>query len=374
MIFTDWYKPGFKAGGPVQSVYNLAVLLSKNMNVKVLTRNTDLNNLEPYQGIAPNQWIEIAENHQVMYLDKKNTKIGVIKDLIKENKLNVIYINGLFSIYFSFLPALICSVFGCKHVFISVRGMLHRSALSVKPLKKQVFLAFARGFGLYNDVTMIASNEEEKQEIKRSFSKSKVKIAPNIPLLSATPGNNFVFKGEKGRLRVLFLGRIAPEKNPIALLQAAAVLDFEIELMICGGYNNPGYFSEFQKLLEGLPTNIHANYLGELPVDQVHKLLSSVDVMALPSLGENFGHAIYESLVFGVPVIIGDNTPWKNMESDKAGIEVSPQDVKGIASALNVFEKMDASAYDIWRKGAFQKAASYLANHDFEKIYSELFN
>ncbi|MCC6817674.1 MAG: glycosyltransferase family 4 protein [Bacteroidia bacterium] len=374
LIFTDWYKPGFKAGGPVQSVFNLASLLCNWMDVKVITRNTDLNSNVAYPQIAPNAWIQISQFHHVMYLDAANTNFKNIKSLIKENKSNVIYINGLFSMYFSFIPAFLCSWFSCQSVFISVRGMLHRSALSVKPFKKQLFLAFARGFGLYSKPILIASNEEEKNEIIKSLRKAHVKIAPNIPLISEDNSTDFVFKDIDGALRVLFLGRIAPEKNPIALIKALCLIDFPIHVKFCGGYNNPDYFQEFKSLLSSLPSHVKAEYLGELPNTEINSLLLSNDLMALPSLGENFGHAIYESLALSIPVIIGNNTPWNGIESNNAGIEISPNDINAMAAALVKFNEMSAIEFANWKVGAKNMAKQYMDAHDFKSIYSQLFS
>ena len=60
LIFTDWYIPGYRAGGPIQSVYNLAKLLSNNFHVKVVTRNTDYASFEAYPEVAANEWILLA--------------------------------------------------------------------------------------------------------------------------------------------------------------------------------------------------------------------------------------------------------------------------------------------------------------------------
>lgn len=356
----------------MQSVYNLATLLSGWMEVKVVTRNTDLNSAEPYPGLQANQWTELAPHHQVLYLDSSKLSNKLIKQLIKENKNNIIYINGLFSWFFSFLPALLCTLYANASVYISVRGMLHQSALSVKPFKKQIFLAFARGFGLYKKPVLIASNEQEKHEIYKSVGKVNVAIAPNLPgpVLQSLAFRKFK---EKEKLSLLCVGRIAPEKNPNTLLKALAGLQVPIDMTFCGGYNNPSYFAEFKDLLKALPANIDAGYLGELPNHQIADRLRRSDVMIMPSLGENFGHAIYESLALGVPVIIGNNTPWKHLEDDKAGLEVNPIDTAEIAAAILKFDRLSENDYQHWCQGALDRAKAYMEQNDFKSIYSKLF-
>ena len=371
LIFTDWYVPGYKAGGPIQSVFNLAQLLSKDFKVKVVTRNTDLNSVEGYSDIIADTWVQLSDNHEVMYLSKANTNFKNIKQLVKQNTNNTILINGLYSFYFSFLPTLLCVAYPVKKVLIAVRGMLHASALSVKPLKKQLFLAFARGFGLYNKSVMLATNASEIEEIKRTLGKVKPVIAPNIPApyqeLQAKSSANEVFT-------IAFVGRIAPEKNPLVLLKALKHYTKPIRVIFCGGSNDSEYLSQFKQSLEQLPQNVLTEYHPNMPHHEVQKLLSSIDLMVLPSLGENFGHAIYESFVAGVPVIIGNNTPWNNIESKRAGIEIQPDDSQALLAAIDQFTAMDAGTYQTWRQGANSVASEYNSANNFRQIYLELFS
>lgn len=372
LIFTDWYKPGYKAGGPVQSVYNLSELLSKNYKVRVVTRITDLNDTEPYKGIKANQWISIEPNHEVMYLSPEKIGIGTIKSLIKENRNKIILINGIYSLYFSFLPALFCVLFSVKKVFIAVRGMLHTSALSVKPFKKQVFLSFVRGFGLYNRATLLATNEEEAREIKRVFSKSSIKIAPNIPLVYKT-FNATEFKKNQ-IFTIAFIGRIAPEKNPMTVIEALSKLDLPCKAIFCGGSINHDYLDTFKSALNKLPSHIDCEYHPNVPHHDILEIIKGLDVMVLPSLGENFGHAIYESFVEGVPVIIGDNTPWKNIESRKGGFEIYPTDSNAIVEKLKIFAAMDSDTMLTWKIGANSIAQDYCEKNNFEQTYLNLFS
>ncbi len=372
IIFTDWYKPGFKAGGPVQSVYNLSELLSKNYKVKVVTRITDLNDSEPYKGIKANEWLTIETNHQVMYLSAEKVGLKIIKSLVKENKDKIILINGIYSFYFSFLPALFCVIFSVKKVFIAIRGMLHASALSVKPLKKQVFLSFARGFGLYNKATLLATNEEEVREIKRTFSESTIKIAPNIPLVYK-PINSIGYA--KNRVfTIAFIGRIAPEKNPLTVVEALAKLDVPCKAIFCGGSINKEYLETFKSLLSKLPYTVKHEYHPNVPHHQVLEIIQSLDVMVLPSLGENFGHAIYESFVKGVPVIIGNNTPWKGIESQKGGFEIEPTDANALSDKLKFFASLDSETMLTWKMGANSIAKDYCEKNNFEQTYLNLFS
>ena len=107
LIFTDWYVPGHRAGGPIQSVYNLANVLCRQHTVRVVCRDRDLNAAEPYAGIVCNVWTELADRHFVMYLDREGSKFNSIKQLIKLNQVPKISQNRCYAFGFFFTTILI---------------------------------------------------------------------------------------------------------------------------------------------------------------------------------------------------------------------------------------------------------------------------
>lgn len=375
LIFTDWYVPGYKAGGPIQSVYNLSKLLSKNFKIKIITRSNDYQSDEEYQNIIANQWIEIEPNHWVFYCSKKQLHSKFIKQQLKENKDNKVLLNGVFSFYFSILPLYYSFIFGYNNIVLAVRGMLHRSALSIKPAKKQIFLAFARGFGLFKNVVFLSSSKEETQQIKSVLgNKLLIKEVANIPQVVAENFEpNTKFKANN-RLNALFLGRIAPEKNPILVLEALKLFANPLKITFCGSAYRKEYFDEFIQNSKLLPKNIAFEYIESVPHSEIELLFAKNDVMILPSLGENFGHAIFESFSYATPVIIGNNTPWKNIKSNKIGLEINPTDKMEVLEALIFYDTMDEETYKIWQQSGFGFAKDYIINNNFEEMYNKLFS
>lgn len=375
LIFTDWYVPGYKAGGPIQSVYNLANVLSRKHIVRVICSDRDLNSTDAYAGITCNVWTELAEQHFVMYLNREGSSLRNIKQLIKLNQNNVLYINGLYSLKFSLFPTLLASYYNIKKCFISVRGMLHQSALSVKPIKKQIFLAFARGFGLYSKCVLLASGSRETEEIRRALGKVQIRLAPNIPMLPDSISNpERQKKCKPEETSFLFLGRIAPEKNPLFVLRALKSINIPCKITFCGSAAEGPYYAEFQKEMSELPASVGVKYIQDLPHEQIPALFGAHDVMILPSLGENFGHAIFESFVHAVPVIIGNNTPWAGIQERLAGIETDPVDAEGLAEAIRRFAAMENAEYSLWSAGARKMAIQYFEANNFEELYTKLFS
>ncbi|MDP2175539.1 MAG: glycosyltransferase family 4 protein [Bacteroidota bacterium] len=376
VIFTDWYVPGYKAGGPIQSVYNLVELLSKHYHVKVITRNTDYQSNKPYSDIVADEWVKVKENQEVFYCSSAKLSISLIKQFIKLNKDKRILINGLFSFYFSFLPLLFVVILGVKKSFVAVRGMLHQSALSVKPIKKQIFLAFARGFGLYKSTVLLSTSVQETKEIKMALGgKVNIQLIKNIPLVVKDLNiSEKHFKNENNQLKILFLGRISEEKNAHILVDALQNYPLPIKVVFCGAYVNQVYFNEFEKKLNQLPNHIQYQYINDLPHQQIETLFFNSDILVLPSLGENFGHAIFESFAFATPVIIGNNTPWKNIEEKQIGIEINPNRTDELIQAIRFFHELSPSEYLVWQNNAYQFAKTYFNSNNFEELYLNLFS
>ena len=374
LIFTDWYVPGYKAGGPIQSVYQLAQLLNSQFHIKIVTRNTDYNSSTPYENIESNVWTTVQEGVEVLYLSKEQITYKKIKELVKVNKSNRLLINGLFSIYFSFLPSFFAMLFGVSKSYVAVRGMLHASALSVKPIKKQLFLAFVRGLGLYKSKTMLASSEEEVSLIKRVLGpQTNVRLLPNLPITPSvfTPK---VFKKNEDTLRLLFLGRISPEKNPITLVKALQSVSFTVNVTFCGAFNEKQYADLFEKECKLLPNCVQMTHVQHCPHHEIEALFLNHDILVLPSLGENFGHAIFESFAYSTPVIIGNNTPWKGIKSEKAGVEIEPTNSQSLLEELQFFNQLSQAEYTEWQQGAYNKATQYFEINNFKETYTQVFS
>ena len=56
LLLTDWFYPGYKAGGPIQSCYNLTLLLRNRFDIYVVCSDRDLNETRPYPGIRSGEW------------------------------------------------------------------------------------------------------------------------------------------------------------------------------------------------------------------------------------------------------------------------------------------------------------------------------
>lgn len=106
---------------------------------------------------------------------------------------------------------------------------------------------------------------------------------------------------------LLFIGILALKKNLATLVRAMALLQQEMPnpppLVIVGP---PYHLSEDRAvfdLIKELKLEAQVRYLGELPSEELHAILTHAELLALPAIHEGFGIPAIEAMACGVPVI-----------------------------------------------------------------------
>lgn len=106
------------------------------------------------------------------------------------------------------------------------------------------------------------------------------------------------------RYRVLFVGRFIELKRLDLLIDALADMDIShVELAVVGS----GPLEE--SLRQHAEHKLHGriDWIGQLPMDQVHQQMALADCLVLPSLYDGWGAVVSEALMVGTPVICSDN-------------------------------------------------------------------
>lgn len=313
LIFVDWYIPAYKAGGPVQSIANLVNHFKHQFDISIMTSDRDLGDNVPYSDVRLNAWIQ-KDGYRIMYLSPEFQKTKFYKNLFEKENYDVVYFNSLFSVPFTLRPLFACSRM-VKKIVLAPRGMLGAGALQIKFVKKRVFISIARILGFFKNVTWHATAESERDEIIENFGqKSEVRVAPNLTSLRLR--NNIIRDKRKGEVDMFFVSRIARKKNLLQGLQMlkSVASDIKINYFIIGPIDEPDYWSQCVEVTNQFKENIHIKYLGAIPNYELVNYLTSYHFLFLPTLHENYGHAIIESLQCGCPVIISDRTPWRNLQ------------------------------------------------------------
>jgi glycosyltransferase involved in cell wall biosynthesis len=375
LCFIPYYIPGYKYGGPIQTIKNFSHYLSGEFEICIVTRNRDFNKSLPYINIKSNDWNTIGQT-KVFYISEKNIGFGSFYKLIKNSKCDLIYLNSLFDYKFTIIPLLIklMGSFNSTPIIISPRGQLSKAALSFKKIKKFLFLRLAKFLNIYANLHWQASSMQEYQDIKREFCQiaKSIKIMPDLFDFKNTYQNNN-YKRQSKLLSVVFLSRISPMKNLEFLINIFLKISNVVKFNIYGTIDDKKYWEKCQNILKKLPPNIKLNIGSEIPSKNVRNVLSKHDLFAFPTKGENFSHVILEALSVGTPVLVSDKTLWN---SDKLkGLKTLPLDqnlwVREIKewSRLTVNSKMKRrkAALAYCKKAEIQNLKSIISHKVFFK-------
>ena len=171
-------------------------------------------------------------------------------------------------------------------------------------------------------------------------------------------------------LRLVYFGRLSPEKNlPFAfelLKEFAQAHPDQAVVYDLIGSGSAAYEAKLHSLSAKLPSTIQVNFIGQLSPEalqarlqpsglssqpsslssQVSSLSSQVSslipqvsglsyhALLMPSLTENFSYTVLESLQAGIPVLISDQTPWRDLQSQRVGWDLPLEDLSTWAAAL----------------------------------------
>jgi glycosyltransferase involved in cell wall biosynthesis len=390
LLFADWYAPGYKAGGPIRSCVNFAHSMRDQYDLYVFTADRDLGADRPYEQIRTDEWFRSDERFCLYYGSPASLTWRNIRNQLGHIQPDFIYLNSMFSARFTIFPLLIARLYGFKgKIVLSPRGMLRSSAVQFKPAKKKIFLRTFRLLRLSRYVNFLASDLTEEKDVRRYFGAAvRVACIPNFP--AAVPDQPVIPEKKKGQLSLIYVGRVHPIKNTDYLLDVlsevgagvragvragvGAAAPADIRLTIVGSLEDKAFWETCTRKIARLPANIRVEYAGELPHHELRAIIAGHHIFVLPTRGENFGHAIYEALTLGKPVLISDQTPWRNLTIAKAGWDLPLQEPEAFCRAIGQAAGFDQQEYADWCAGTRAYVENYLAQLHLKEEYLKLFS
>jgi glycosyltransferase involved in cell wall biosynthesis len=379
LVLYEFFFPGYKAGGPIQSLVNMMIALQHEYDFKVITTAFDLNETQPYQNIQLNAWnkVQLTNNTpaiEVWYSSTHSLKTNTFKKVILEANPAIIYINGLFTQWFT-KPLLLKKAGSLKgmDIVICPRGMLQAGALSVKPFKKKLFLSAFKNATLFKGVRWHATNEEEANDIaKHIHAKANSIVAYNIPkppVINLTQSNK-----QENKLRLIYLSLITEKKNLLLLLQILQQCKATIELDIFGPIKDTAYWNLCLAAMQQMPANIKVQYKNDVQPIEVQHTIEQYDAFVSLTKGENFGHALFEAFSCGRPVITSNFTPWKQLQAKQAGWNVDISNKDSIVEVFNQLSNISKNDWNIYCNHGYSVAQQYYQQLNYQQNYSALFN
>lgn len=358
LTFCSYYAPGFKAGGPVVSIRNLVTQLSSEFQFNIVTRDRDLGDQTAFSAVSPCAWTNVGQA-RVLYLPPNSRGLKTIATVMRETDHDLVFLNSFFDRHFTLLPLVARRFAGSRSspIILAPRGELSIGALRIKEFKKRLFLSVTKAAGVYSDVTWHASTEFEAKDIRRELGATaqRIAIAPNLP--SLMPSGLPLKREDIGPLRVVFLSRISPKKNLLFALKTLAQVQAPLRFSVYGPKEDLAYWRRCEAAIAALPPHIHVEYRGLIDPDEVIETLSQYDLFFLPTLGENYGHVIAESLQAGTPVLISDQTPWRDLMAKGLGADLP---LNGIEHFKRYIETIAALPLDL----RMQMRDRVLTNHN----------
>lgn len=376
LIFTEWFLPGVRAGGPIRSIANLVDLLANDLDISIITSNRDFGAANAYENLPSDEWVQADHGVRVWYSTSERRTRNDWKKLIAETEPTCIYLNSMFSPRFTLAPLRqACADRYPGRIVFAPRGMLNAGALKIKWLKKRLFLSAFRATGIASRLVFHATNDAEAHTISAHglASLKSIAMVPNVPEKPA-PSVSLVEK-QPGMLRLLFLSRVVSNKNLLFLLCVLKQLQPSLDctLTIAGPIEDMAYWGQCLRAIDEFPSNVRTNVKGEVPHVEINRLVESQHALILPTAGENFGHAIYEVLACGRPVIISDQTPWNDLHTIGVGWDLALSDTDSWIEAVSIVGHMKQGEFDKMCLRSHQFAMSHFKADELRSQYLSLF-
>lgn len=332
LAFSPAFEPGYKAGGPIKSMVHILDNLPESVQVTLVTGDRDLGDSAPYPGLS-GRMVQRGQ-HEIHYLNWRDLRQWVLLFCrLRGVSHDLVYLNSLWSPQFTVVPmvASFLKLLPSSEMLLAPRGELSAGALGIKASKKQRFLRVWGPFLRIVDPVWHASTEMEERDITNAFPWARTVVQadsrgdrPLDDVISTSRSAQFVF-----------ISRISKMKNLAFALEAFHLVTTDVVLDIYGPVEDVDYWDECQKLVADVPSGVKVAYRGSLRPEEVQGTFARYDAFVLPTLGENFGHVIGESLSAGCPVVCSQNSPWTSVLKQGGGVAIEELDIRAWAEEID---------------------------------------
>ncbi len=369
-VYVPHFFPASDSIGPAKSIVNLLTRCYRGSTVNINTSNRDLAGNILDRGLCSPSKLGFVGT--LNYMDAYQVLRHCVSLMyrINNSRHTFYYFNSLFSFRFTLLPIVFILlnpllILGRSppNIVIAPRGELYPAALAYKWRRKKVALYIlkiilsSKGF-----VRFHASNEDEAKQLVDVLAlkcSSRVTTEIDVPDRLTSIGLSRSDRGmvlQDDRVRFLYFSKVLPKKNLSFLIKVFetmgdSICSSKLSFNVAGPITDEIYG---YPCIEGLKRicemkGISFSYLGEIDVDKVSRLLEAHDVLLFPTLGENFGHVIYEALDHGLAVFTSKATPW--VEKRPALYCLDTDDPTEWSNALHLFCQQ-------WKSASYRSAVT----------------
>ena len=364
-----YFAPAFSYGGPVVSTLSLCkALLRIGVNVEVFTTTANGASDLP----ASMEGADVYEGVRVRYFSRAFPRrffgAAGLAEIIPSvlDSYDLLHIHGLWN-----LPAWTASQparrVGLPYV-ISPRGMLEAGSMAHKSWRKRFAYLVMERENLANAAFLHATSAAEGQTLKSYGFDAEIVVLPNgVDVWEGAPLSRGAFRRRRGvdenAKLIVFLGRIHPIKRLDILADAFGQIRKIVPntRLVIAGPDECGYRKALEPMFTRVSRAVH--WIGEVGQADKWALLKDADVLVMCSDSESFGMSVIEAMAAGIPVVVTQTCPWREIETAGCGFWVA-QESGEIAKAVGYILSHPAEAEVMSKRGR----ALARINYDWDTI------
>lgn len=157
--------------------------------------------------------------------------------------------------------------------------------------------------------------------------------------------------------RLLYVGRLMPQKGVEHLLHALALMKTKSSLDIVGDGPSRASLEQLAKQLEVAP---RIRWHGQISQSELPPLYQRASAVVVPSIDEGLGLVAVEALLCETPVVAFDSGGLRDViQHDKTGLLVKPGDRQALAGALDELLARDGRGSDLGRAGRIYALSAF---------------
>jgi len=363
-MFTDTYVP--QINGVATSVHIFRKYLEK--------RGHEVYIVAP---VGPDDDECVLKVKGVTWPTEKQHKIaiafsGKLRNFVKERKIEILHSHDPFVLGFRALK--MQKEFSLPHVHTYHTLLVEYRHYIPKPFtpSKKMVADFSAWFcNMVNSV--IAPTEEIKKELLSYGVKRRIYVIPtgiDTETFSKPKRNIRKKLNLEGKKVLLYVGRLAKEKNVYFLLEVMKKMEKNVVLLMVGG--GP----EKEKLEEkAREEDLNIIFTGYIPREELVDYYHAADVFVFASLTETQGLVVLESLSAGTPVVAIARKGIKNvLENGKGALLIDEENVHVFSEKVKMLlqdEKLLEKMKEAGKKYVLEKWAMDVMVERLEKVYEE---
>jgi glycosyltransferase involved in cell wall biosynthesis len=129
--------------------------------------------------------------------------------------------------------------------------------------------------------------------------------------------------------KILFVGRLVPEKGCHTLIEAVKDLPEQVDVLVAGGSRHTDEYIE--QLRQSAPEYVHL--LGYVYGEELHRLYREATIYVQPSSREGVPLTLLDAMAFGCPIVAGDIPELREALGD-CGLYAPPNSVQQLRDRI----------------------------------------